>query len=432
MERERTGPVLMSPGTVPPSAVPAQGVAGSAAAPRRVASRVYFYCFPEKPPADSSYQHSLVGLAEGLRALGVEVHANIDYWRTGPGGEYLFRRDPAVGPDDCDAVVLEHIWFLHGYDFPADLFHRGRRYATVYIDRYDGEGKGKRTLTWDPAFRRFDLILKTHYNDRCAYPANVRPWAFGLTDRVLREAAARITEDAGAQRGRRRCLLVNFRVRHRLRKQIERELFPLLRAVLEIDTTVDAFDAPPSDAYHRLHWEQTGMRHYPGYFDRLAGSVACACFGGSFIPNWPSDAFAPVRRWHRPLNALSRAPRRLLQWDSWRFWESLAFGCATLHVDLEAHGARLPVMPENWRHYIGIDLGDPGAAVRRIADDPGLLDRIGKAGREWALAHYAPVPTARRFLETIGLGAPAATGAAGESGPRSILAPAGGTDHGRG
>lgn len=88
-------------------------------------------------------------------------------------------------------------------------------------------------------------------------------------------------------------------------------------------------------------------------------------------------------------------------WDSWRFWESLAAGCATFHVDFDKYGIQLPLMPENWRHYIGIDLDNINATVDMIADDPEILERISTEGRRWAIDNYGPVPTALRFLETL-------------------------------
>jgi hypothetical protein len=60
-------------------------------------------------------------------------------------------------------------------------------------------------------------------------------------------------------------------------------------------------------------------------------------------------------------------------------------------------------MPENWQHYIGIDLDNIQDTVARIADDPAILARISSCGRQWAINNYGPVPTALRFLETLGL-----------------------------
>ena len=59
-------------------------------------------------------------------------------------------------------------------------------------------------------------------------------------------------------------------------------------------------------------------------------------------------------------------------------------------------------MPENWNHYIGIDFDRIDEAIDRIAAEPELLKEISMAGRAWVLEHYSPVPTALRFLETVG------------------------------
>ncbi|WP_347237749.1 glycosyltransferase [Sphaerospermopsis sp. FACHB-1194] len=91
----------------------------------------------------------------------------------------------------------------------------------------------------------------------------------------------------------------------------------------------------------------------------------------------------------------------IVQWDSWRFWESLAAGCVTFHLDFDKYGLDIPVMPENWRHYIGIDLDNVPAAIDRIVDEPEILEKIALEGRRWAIENYSPVPTALRFLETI-------------------------------
>ena len=99
---------------------------------------------------------------------------------------------------------------------------------------------------------------------------------------------------------------------------------------------------------------------------------------------------------------LNLQSKRIIQWDSWRFWKSLAAGCVTFHVDFEKYGLHLPVMPENWRHYIGIDLDNVQEAVERIADEPEIVERISTEGRLWALEHYSPVPTALRFLGIVG------------------------------
>jgi len=360
---------------------------------------VFFYS------RENIFSHLSICLAEGLKELGIPFYSNINYWKIEPDREqYLFCNDPSVKPDDCSIVVLDKTsWYSD--DSPENLFHPDRKYITVYLDDMDG------LTIWNPELDNFDFRLKTHYNSKAEYPLNCKPWVFGLSNRILRE-----TSDIYYFYQRKQNLLLNFRVEHdRLRyfsswfkldqglikvdnalviidhplRQISSEQFlPLIQKILPVDTSRDDFDSPPSDSYHYLQWLQTGKRHYPNYYQRLKESVACACFGGYISPRYATgESFV---EW----------------WDSWRFWESLAAGCVTFHVDFQKYGIQLPVMPENWRHYIGIDLDNIQDTVDRIADDPGILEKISIEGRQWAIDNYAPLPTALRFFEMLGFHTP--------------------------
>ena len=95
-------------------------------------------------------------------------------------------------------------------------------------------------------------------------------------------------------------------------------------------------------------------------------------------------------------------PRRALQWDSFRFWESVAAGCAAFNIDLDYYGVSLPVMPTNGEHYIGVRFDAIDETIDRLAADPGWLERVGAQGRQWALDHYSPRALATRLLEWTG------------------------------
>ncbi len=379
--------------------------------------RVYFYCCPEA----NNLQDDIIVLAEGLRELGIPYYASADYWRqsTEPD-DYLFRHTPEVQPDDCDVVVLPYTWFnwvLLGAprpirrEVPAGLFKAGRRYRTVYMDTNDG----LKTVSWEPAFRPFDLILRTKYCRRAWCPSNLRPWVLGLSNRMLR-----MTAGAPPFAERRRALLVNFGASHgfphgaRVRAH-ERFDGPAAR-LFELDPTRDDLAVAPADPYDRLMWEQTNHRHARPYYERMKRSQAVSCFCGELIPPMPwrdparylaGGNKARLRRaWYELLAHFDPRPDRIVQWDSWRFWEALGAGCAAFNLDLERYGALLPVMPENGRHYFGINLERPGPLIERLAEDPGSLERAAAAGREWAIANYAPAPMARRFLAEAGVAVP--------------------------
>ena len=359
--------------------------------------KIFFYFCQ----TNEHYPHLSVCLAEGLKKLGIPFYSNINFWHTSPQqDEYLFCHHSSVTPEDCSVVVFTKDWVFANITLPENLFHPGRKHINVYLDDMDGLKCS--------ASEKFDLTFRTHCNTGNDYPANLINCGFGLSNRILKE-----TSDTPNFQERRRCLLVNFRHNQEtlrvsnlnikvpqgllkvesgvlqadcpLRQIVRQQFFPLIQELLPIDDTVECAENPPLDSYQHLQWVQTGRRHYPNYYRRLKESAACACFGGWIFPS-PTPG-EDVLQW----------------WDSWRFWESLAAGCVTFHVDFEKYGILLPVMPNNWQHYIGIDLDDVQNTVDRITNDPEILTRISIEGRQWAIDNYGPVPTTLRFLNSIHL-----------------------------
>ena len=269
----------------------------------------------------------------------------------------------------------------------------------MYLDCSDGID-GIKTLSWLPKFRQFDFIFKTHYSSHIKHPSNFYPWAFGLSERVLTQLKTEIPWTQKQQ-----SMLVNFRNKrfsHSLRGYVKKTFLPQIEEIMPINTACDNELDFPQDPYHYLRWAQTGRRHYPNYYQRLQRSAACACFGGYFLGPSLSDRYGTITYYiARIISELGIKTNRIYQWDSWRFWESMAAGCVTFHIDFEKYGCVLPVMPKNWRHYIGIDLDNISESIDRIADQPEVLERISAEGRTWAIENYGPLPTAKRFLETV-------------------------------
>ncbi|HEY1793410.1 MAG TPA: hypothetical protein VGG34_10870 [Opitutaceae bacterium] len=374
--------------------------------------RVYFFAGPEL----HNLQDDIIILAEGLKALGIPYYSSADYWlQSEREGDYLIRKTPDVHPDDCDIVVFSYTWFnwvLLGEprplrrDFPEGIFKKGRRYRTVYMDINDG----MRTVSWEPEFRNFDVILRAKYNERTWNPGNLRPWVMGLSNRMLKMTAGSLPFGE-----RKRTVLVNFGASHPFphgaRVRSHKKFDPVVSRILEIDASRDDLSVAPGDAYDRVMWEQTNHRHSRSYYERLGSSQAVSCFCGELIPPMPwhdpnslllGGNRAKLRRgFYQALGLLDPRHERIVQWDSWRFWESMAAGCSVFHLDLALYGARLPEMPVNGVHYWGVDLEDPSPTIDRIAGDPDSLRRVALAGREWAMTHYSPAAMARRFLEEL-------------------------------
>jgi hypothetical protein len=383
-----------------------------------VTPRIYFFC-REHPVV---YQDGVVALADGLQRLGAEVYGNVNYWRRSPAPEdWLVRADPQVQPADCDIVVLTNGWsqgidsafHIHEAPLPPALFTPGRRYRTAYLDLADGY----LTPSWAPEFAAFDVVFRAHYNRRCFHPDNHRPWVLGLNSRVI---AA--TTEAVKWNERQRSLLINFGASHPYAHGVRSKAGPQLinasRNQFEIDDRRDDLRVAPDDAYDRLMWEQTQHRHCRAYYHRLCSSQAIAAFCGELIPPAPRYPRYLVggrrarieRAWFAALSRFDRRPPRLIQWDSWRFWEGMAAGCLVFSLDLPHYGVELPVMPRPMEHYVPVRLENMDAVLAQLAREPGRAEHIAAQGRAWALEHYSPRALAQRFLEAMGISEPIARG----------------------
>ncbi len=360
--------------------------------------RAYFFCVEPREPDNSPYCHASVALAEGFVELGIEVYGNVPYWpTTADQSTWLIPHTAEITPSDCDVVIIDSNHGYFGAPIPKELTDPARTFRSVYIDFLDGAV----TKTWDPELRGFDLVLKAQANGRTQLPSNATPWAYGLTKRIIRA-----TEGAKPVSQRNPVVLANFRIPHPLRAEALQAISGLLPSPLRLDTTVDAFDAEPTDPLDHLQWHHTGRRHYPTYYERLRNTAAVAAFGGMGFPPFPVDHTRSPNYVDRLRNKLAASkigpPRRVLQWDSWRFWESLAAGCVTLHVDFERYGIALPEMPVKGVHYVGVDLENPAPAFEAIRDTA-AMDQLGANGRNWALTHFGPTPTAKRLLRRLGM-----------------------------
>ncbi len=363
---------------------------------RALKTAVYFYCAPYLKPEAAAYQHLAICIAEGLTALGVSVYGNIDYWPV--GDTFLIKHDVSVASSDCAAIVVSDGYIEAGSPIPQAISAAHRTYRTAYLDSQDGS----QLFSYGAEFRAFDAVLRTHFGSDASNAANFVPWAFGLSDRMIA-----MTQPRGEVE-RARSLLVNFRhsrLPHSVRKYVERRVIPKFAKVVPIDASVEPLARNTSGEDHSW-WEHTGRRHNPNYYARLRGALACATFGGYFVTPWPAaTATTPSRILKRVLGRVPIATHRVVQWDSWRFWESLAAGTVTLQADLDRYRCRLPEMPVAGIEYVGVDYSNPGKALEMFRDD-GLLATIAQNGRAWSLEHYAPVPTAKRFLRVLGLAVP--------------------------
>ncbi len=356
--------------------------------------KIYFLCYPQGPPDKAGYQHQVVGLAEGLKEHGIEFFSNINYWKIRPGSnEYLLNAKPDHHYEDFDVVVVNSMFYDYGREdlLPEQIFSKKRKFKLVFIDRSDGYI----TPGFLPKIRNADLVLKSHYNRKYTYPENFVPWQFGLSNRIISSLNPLPFDD------RQNEILVNYRVQHNVRNLAEKKVMGEVCKHLKRNSDVDSFDERPDGEYDRLYWEQTGRRHSPAYYKRLERSKACAAFGGTLQNSLTAkqNIFSKyLGKVDYRYNFLKHD--RVYQYDSWRFWESLASGCVTLHLDFDKYGAVIPEMPQNDKHYLGIDLSDLKNTKKRIAQIDRYKD-ISHYGREWVLKYYTPKIIAARFLNLL-------------------------------
>jgi hypothetical protein len=152
------------------------------------------------------------------------------------------------------------------------------------------------------------------------------------------------------------------------------------------------------------------QRHLHGdeYSDQLAESQFCLAMGGTF--HWPkSDYYWMRERMDERSLTIDVFPERsktvgIMRWDSFRFWEAMAFGCLPIQLDLEKHGFVLPEMPQPWLHYIPLDLGrvqDTVEKINELAKSPDLLRFMSESAAAWAREQVHPVSLYKRVIEKL-------------------------------
>lgn len=372
--------------------------------------KVYFYCFPptlngygDYASGYHYYQHGIVCLGEGLKALGIEFYANVNFWLPAPDAPYLFRYDPNVTPDDCDLVIINEFWWERKSQFAKSLcdiqhlLRKDRPHQTILINLSDD---APRTNFLEAGLDRFDHYFKSHLTKSTPLFPNTHPFPFGLSERIIKEL-----ENVPPHSERNHNLLVNSRGfnygDHALRNYVQTHFLPKINSIISLESKVIT-DARDRGAYHAFQWAQTSGRHNPGYYELLLSTTTCSSFGGYFISPFPRHPWTILgRTCRKAISKLGWKTQRLVQWDSWRFWEAIAAGCVPIHLDFEKYGFILPVMPENWQHYIGIDLDNIDRSIELINQNLDRLPEISAAGRAWALEHYSPVAIAKRFLTTV-------------------------------
>jgi hypothetical protein len=349
------------------------------------------------------YQHEVVSICEGLRSLGHEYYGSCNYWMEPETGKYLVQQ----APPGFEAEV--HVYNTYYFDaFPEKIKEADYSKINILIDREDG----LYGAYGHPQFRKFNLILRTHYNKQINYGyynPHIRPWAFGLSDRIIR------TIDQSSKEEILNRVLISFRISHDLRGAAVEKMSPVLKRKYEIfngatDHFALADPAKLTDA-DKIYAEQSGKRHDPVYYQKLNSSLLTYSFGGFLCPR----PFATNRinkqfqQGYKLASAILKKFNRddsgcyfINQFDSWRLWESFYSRTCPIHMDFEDWDFVLPVMPVNKVHYWGVKRFQfEQSAEELLALHRDDILQIGENGRKWSLENYGPIAVAERFVNTI-------------------------------
>lgn len=364
------------------------------------------------------YNDLALHLAEGLLEIGIPFYCNRNFWRLEPKKlRYLFKKNKKVKPTDCSVIIITTLWFHYinnktfksiGKKIPDYLFKKNRSYKLVLLDGQDGY----HTVSRQSIFRGFDHVFRAHMNKRTFNPKNYFPWVLGFGTRVIRATTPRVNF-----KNKHSKIVLNFGYTHKFQHGVRtiaiQKFINSVCSNISIDRRITLQSERPRKGWDNLMWQQTEGKHNPSYYRQLQESRCVACFCGEFVPGIPNDPSLLLvgggrarilRKIYSLTGKILCIKERIIQWDSWRFWECLLAGSVAIHVDLEKYGVILPVMPINWRHYVGIDFDDLKFSINKFLRLTKFeLQEIARAGRIWALKNYSPSSSALRFLEKTGL-----------------------------
>jgi hypothetical protein len=375
--------------------------------------KVKFICDHYRGASCAMYQHMLIVLAEGLKELDISFWGNINYWFDHESKKFLIEKEKEYH-GDADIYVYSSTLGESNTDFIKNI---DLSKINVVLDDQDGWA----SPSMDNDYAPFDLVLTCHYNKflekntlqmksyekfRTNYLPNVRPWAFGISNRIIQYNAKYyhlMVEDK---------VLLNYRVEHNLRTILTTKLSSII-SKWSVYYNITS-DPPNTDKQDKLsYWSQTGRRHHEQYFKDLNTSLFTMAFGGVlFFKPTGNDLFAKL---HLKLSRLITKFQRLIgvsesinlthimsQFDNWRFIESMLSNSIPLHIDYDYWNICWPVNPIDGKHYIAVKGLNLKQALEKMESMSEVdLQNIRIKGREWAIENYGPKATAERFLKYI-------------------------------
>lgn len=362
---------------------------------------VKFFVTPVYPYGNDHYFHEIIAVAEGFRELGHYIFGNCNYWWEPETETYLIKED--LQNENYDIAIYDyryvtsfaHLLFREGYP----NFKKNKRH--ILIDRNDWISP----IWWrNKHYAIFDLICAGNLYQDEVYPDNIKPWAIGLTNRIIQQIDKYYNLDIE----REKVVAYNFRVDHNMRGVILSDLQNSLHTYPAVERITKGNLDNPNDLHY---YKASTRRHDPDYFNLLTRTSFFMAYGGlyEFKPRiyQPYSLIDKIRRkpafWRYKKRKATKQDFSdlvfIFQQDSFRFFEVLYSGSIAIHIDLNHWKFLMPAMPISEREYIGIkDLKDNGLeeTIKSLSSEK--IAQISITGREWVYKHYSPKAQAERIL----------------------------------
>lgn len=366
---------------------------------------VKFFVTPIYPYGNDHYYHEIIALAEGFTNLGYKVIGNVNYWFQPENQEYLIKEDNWTGFDlaiyDYRYVrSFAHLLFRKNYpNFDFSKKH-------VLVDRNDWINP-----IWEQKehYKIFDLIVAGNLYNNIKYPDNVKPWAIGLTNRIINQ----IDKTYNPNTDLTMAIGTNFRVPHNLRMKLHNGLKENIKNIRIQDYFTEAPEKNENSLDY-LYWLSSTGRHNPKYYTYLNSVLLFSSYGGYYeykpVLYQPYNFIKKIKRkpyyfYSKLLAALKKdiSPACFIfQYDNFRFWEVLYSRSCPINVNYESWSLKLSVNPEEGVHYLGINnfnFKEFSSRLEKLSIDE--IKSIGEAGREWVFEHYSPLAQAKRVLNFL-------------------------------
>lgn len=365
---------------------------------------VKFFITPVYPYGNDHYYHEMIALAEGFEQLGYKIIGNYNYWWQPESNTFLINEE--LDNNDFEIAIYDyryvtsfsHLLFRKGYP----NFDKSKKH--VLVDRNDW----LMPIWWkNKDYEVFDFIFAGNLYSNISYANNIKPWAIGLTNRIIKS----VDKYYEINQSRNNTVGCNFRVDHNMRGYLLKHL----KNTLKKYPIVEKFtQASFNDEIDLFYYKASTGRHNPEYYKVLCELKFFLTFGGYYefkpMRYLPYSFFDKIARkpsyWN--YNRLTKKNKDfsneifIFQQDNFRFWEVLYSGSIAINLDLNYWNFKLPVMPVSGKHYIGIEkLKDHNFENYLTSLDEKDIKQISFDARNWVLENYSPKAQAQRVLDYV-------------------------------